>query len=329
MRRRRLLQITAALAVTLPLPGSAAPPPLVRWRGAVLGAEATIALAHRDEAAARRLITGCVDEARRLEAVFSLYRPDSAINRLNRTGSLIAPPLDLVRCLLEARRVSAATGGAFDATVQPLWRLYADHFAAPGADPAGPDPAAVAGALALVGWRGVTVGADEVRLERPGMALSLNGIAQGFITDAVAERLRAEGATDVLVDLGEVRGLGSRPDGGPWRVGVAAPGGRLETVALRGSALATSSPLGTFFDPARRFHHLLDPHTGRPAGNARQVSVAAASAARADALSTAFAVLPQEALPAAVRAWPGTAAFVVGKDGAARWLTGAGPVRSG
>ena len=323
MKRRRVLQIAAAVA-GLPLVPEAAPA-LVRWRGGVLGAAASITLAHTDAASARRLIDGCVAEIRRLEAVFSLYRADSALGRLNREGSLATPPFELVRCLAEAGRVSAATNGAFDVTVQPLWDLYAGHFGVPGADPAGPGADEVARARSLVGWRGVDFDAGGVRLARPGMALSLNGIAQGFITDAVAERLLAEGAGDVLVDLGEVRGLGTGPDGSPWRAGIADPDARgtsLAAVALRDRAVATSSPLGTFFDPARRFHHLLDPRTGRPAEGARQVSVVAASATRADALSTALAILPEQDLPGALAAWSDTRAFVVGADASSRWLTG-------
>ncbi|MFQ5467170.1 MAG: FAD:protein FMN transferase, partial [Kiloniellaceae bacterium] len=104
-----------------------------RWRGIALGAPATIAIHHRDEAEARRLIALSRAEIARLEAVFSLYLPSSALARLNGDGRLDAPPLDLVTLLGAVRAWSARTGGAFDATVQPLWHLYAAHFSVPGA----------------------------------------------------------------------------------------------------------------------------------------------------------------------------------------------------
>ena len=85
---------------------------------------------HPDPAAADRLIAASLAEVERLERIMSLYRPDSALSRLNRDGSLENPPFDLVRVLSESRRYSAISGGAFDVTVQPLWDLYAGTFLA-------------------------------------------------------------------------------------------------------------------------------------------------------------------------------------------------------
>ena len=76
-------------------------------------------------------------EVRRLEAVFSLYREDTALVALNRQGILVAPPADLVAVLAECRRCWELTGGAFDPTVQALWILYRDHFSRSDAGPAG------------------------------------------------------------------------------------------------------------------------------------------------------------------------------------------------
>ena len=95
--RRRFLAVSAAAAA---LPGTArAAPPLVVWRGQALGAMASIRLAHPDRMAAERLIGDCVAEIARLEAIFSLYRADSAVCRLNTEGALDAPPLELVELL--------------------------------------------------------------------------------------------------------------------------------------------------------------------------------------------------------------------------------------
>ena len=67
------------------------------WRGVALGADAELHLLHPDRDAARRLIDSAVDELRRLETVFSLYRDDSALAVLNRQGHLNDPPADLLR----------------------------------------------------------------------------------------------------------------------------------------------------------------------------------------------------------------------------------------
>ena len=258
-----------------------------------LGAAAEIVLHDADAARPRRLIARCVAEIDRLEDVFSLYRPESAISRLNRDGRLTAPPLELVALLAEARFFSERTEGAFDVTVQPLWRLHAAHFARPGADAEGPAAADLARAQALVDYRAVEIEPAEVRLARPGMAITLNGIAQGYITDRVAALLQDAGMGDVLLDIGEVRALGHHPDGRPWRVGLrraAEPETIARTLALADRAVATSAGIASPFDASGRHHHLFDPATGRPAPGAGQVSVIAPSATMADALSTAFAV---------------------------------------
>ena len=121
------------------------------------------------------------------------------------------------------------------------------------------------------------------------MGLTLNGIAQGYIADRVAALLEAEGLTDILIDTGEHRALGQMPGGGGWPVTLAQGG----SVALRDRALATSAPLGTVFDGAGRYGHILDPRTGEPAAPVwRAVSITAPSAALADALSTAACLMP-------------------------------------
>ena len=306
--RRRFIAIAAAAGLPLvAAPAGAATARLHRWSGIALGAAAEIVLHDADAARARRLIARCVAEIDRLEDVFSLYRADSALSRLNRAGRLPAPPLELVALLAEARLYSARTEGAFDATVQPLWHLHAAHFARPGADPSGPGGADVARAQALVDYRAVAVAAREIRFARPGMAVTLNGIAQGYITDRVAALLQDAGMTDVLLDIGETRALGRHPDGRPWRIGLrraAAPETVGRTVALAEGAVATSAGIASPFDASGRHHHLFDPVSGRPADGAGQVSVIAPRATMADALSTALAVLPPARTAACAARFP-------------------------
>ena len=295
--RRRFIAIAAA-AAGLPLVATGARAEtahLHRWTGIALGAAAEIVLHDTDTARAHGLIARCVAEIDRLEDVFSLYRTESAVSRLNREGRLAAPPLELVALLAEARVFSERTEGAFDATVQPLWRLYAAHFARPGADPRGPAAADLARTQALVDYRAVEIEPSTVRFARPGMAVTLNGIAQGYITDRVAVLLQDAGMGDVLLDIGEVRALGRHPAGRPWRVGLrhaAEPETVARTLALADRAVATSADIASPFDASGRHHHLFDPATGRPAPTTGQVSVIAPRATVADALSTALAVSP-------------------------------------
>jgi len=317
--RRRFLAISAAAASMALLPNvlrAAGTAPHV-WRGAALGADAAIQLHHPDRGEADRLIRLCLEEVARLEKVFSLYRADSALARLNRDGALRDPPGDLVRLLEEAVAWGRRSEGAFDVTVQPLWQLYAGHFARPGADPAGPPATAVEAARRLVDYRALEVSAERISFARRGMAVTLNGIAQGYVTDRVAERLRAEGMTRVLVDLGEIRALDGHPDGRPWTVGLEDPlrGGPGATLPVEDRAVATSGGYGTRFDAAGRFTHLFDPASGRSATRWAAVTVAAPDATTADALSTALSVLPEERAAGLLRGLPEVGARLTRPDG--------------
>jgi FAD:protein FMN transferase len=178
---------------------------------------------------------------------------------------------------------------------EPLWELYADHFMRFGADPNGPPPDAIAATLSRVGHEAVELDEAMVRLARPGTAITPNGIGQGYVTDRVVERLRSGGVEHALVDMGETRAIGGYPGGGPWRIGLedpAAPGEWAERVALVDRAIATSGGYGTYLDPAGRFNHLFEPQTGRTSWRYRSVSVIAENATMADALSTAFSLMP-------------------------------------
>ena len=311
LTRRRFLTITAASAALAAAPPAWAAAP-IQWRGTALGAEATLLLHHPDERQAWSLVADCLAELERLEGIFSLYRPDSALRRLNRDGALDTPPLDLVLLLNEAKRYGALSGGAFDVTVQPLWELYARHFAHPDADPAGPAEEAVAAARALVDYRRVQILPERVAFDRPGMAVTLNGIAQGYITDRVAERLRTAGLTHVLVDMGEIRALGPTEDGRPWRVGIADPAGQerppVRTLDVTEGAVATSGGYGTRFSAL--CHHIFDPATGRSANHVESVTIMAATATAADALSTTLAVLPLGEARRLIAANDGVRAFI-------------------
>ncbi|MGJ5093250.1 FAD:protein FMN transferase [Bradyrhizobium oligotrophicum] len=299
LSRRRFIRISAALAGLAVAPSRAhaadSTSGLVEWRGTLLGAVATIKLHHRDRQEAERLITVSIGEARRLERLFSLYLEQSALVTLNRTGVLVDPAPELVDILTRSQRYAAMTDGRFDPTVQPLWTLYADHFSRPDANPDGPPQAAVQEALTRVGHQRLSVSRDRIVMPR-GMALTLNGIAQGYVTDRIVELLRGEGVQHSLVDMGEARAIGARPDARPWEVGIADPDNPDRIAAMLpiiDRAVSTSGAYGLRFDPRGRFNHLFDPHSGGCAQRYRSVTTVAGNATAADALSTAFSLMSE------------------------------------
>lgn len=301
--RRRFLTIVAASA-TLPMLSRATLAELGflkeglmprRWRGIALGADASLTIYHPDPDVADDLIAQAVAEMRRLEKAFSLYQATSEVSRLNRAGALPDPSIDLLRLLSDSARFSQMTAGAFDVTVQPLWRLYVDHFVKPDADPAGPDDAARRAACALVDHNDLMIGETALRFARPGMAVTLNGIAQGYITDRVVEVLLSAGLTNALIDVGETRAIGQPPSGDLWQVGIKdprAPDHLIESVSIGNAAIATSGGYGLRFGSGGLCNHLIDPRTGATARLYESVSVIAPDATTADALSTAFSLMP-------------------------------------
>ena len=322
-RRRALAVIAAAAgAPLLASDAGAKRAPVLEWRGRALGAKARLLLAHPEPAAARRVIARCLDEIARLERIFSLHLPDSEIATLNRTGRLDAASHDLRILLAEAQRVGALSGGAFDVTVQPLWQLYAAHFAAHPGDTVGPPAHRIEAARRRVDYRAIAIDGTRVSLLRPAMAVTLNGIAQGYVSDRIAELLRAAGFASVLVQLGETVAGAPRADGRPWRVGIPDPFAPDRVIAALDAvdvAIATSSGRATRFDTAGRHHHLLDPATGRSADRCASATVLAPRATTADALSTALAVLPPAAAIPLLRE-AGATAFYVASDHSRRWL---------
>ena len=101
LTRRRMITIVATAAGSAFLTGgrTAQAGDAVRWHGSALGAQVSIEIYHPDRAEAERLVERCVQDVRRLEQQFSLYRADSAICSLNRSGILVSPDADMVALL--------------------------------------------------------------------------------------------------------------------------------------------------------------------------------------------------------------------------------------
>jgi thiamine biosynthesis lipoprotein len=319
LSRRRFLQVIAATSVSglATLRASAADDGTIRrWDGEALGADASISLFGLEPDRAEPLLRACRDEIVRLEAVFSLYRETSALTRLNAHGFLADPPMELTDLLDTCRSVFALSNGAFDPTVQPLWRLYAETHGDP-LSPRAPEPSEVAARLGLIGFGAVSWNRRRVTLGRPGMAITLNGIAQGAITDRITTVLRGGGVPHALVNVGEYSGLGHHPEGRPWQVGIQDPrnaGAIADHVDLVDQCVATSGAYGGRFGDSG-LNHIIDPRNGRSPERYLSVSVRHTSATLADGLSTAFSFMSEGEIAAASRCVGGVSAILIRADG--------------
>jgi len=267
----------------------------VTRRSHALGTEISITALHPRPDAANAAMDAAFKAIDRVEDVMSLYRPTSQLCALNRDGVVRDPDPSLVHVLRSARELSARSNGAFDVTVQPLWNC------------ADPDAA-----LKLVDWRGVEISDGEIRLARRGMAVTLNGIAQGFATDEAMAALRSRGVRQALVNAGELGGLGCKEDGSPWTVGIQHP--RRDEAWIELARLADGRCLATSGD-YRPQRHLFDPKTGREPADFSSVSILAGTGLEADGLSTAVFVAGLEGGAGLVARTPGADAFFVLKNG--------------
>ena len=274
MRRRRFLAIAAAATA---LPGLADAPPH-RWRGRALGADAEIEIRGPKDAA-REAFAAIEKLLRETEAAFNLFDANSEISRLNRIGEVVVSERFLA-VMHHCDRLHRATNGAFDPTVQPVWRALFEGRPPP---------------TETIGWHRLRIEGRHVRLDS-GQALTFNGVAQGYATDQAADLIKSLGYREVLVNIGEYAVRGQ-----PRRIGMSDPAyGYLGTRTLEDAAIATSSPGAMQLGESG---HILNPRGGAVFWST--VSVEARSAALADGLSTALCLVPREEIPGIREALPG------------------------
>jgi FAD:protein FMN transferase len=321
--RREALRITAVAGVSVLLgdgllklirSGSLHEVTVSRIR---LGTGVRITVFHPEKEVARAMVEGAFHELERLEAIFSRHRPDTPVSRLGRDGIVERAPNELVEVLKRSAEYSERTAGAFDVTVLPLLELYREG---PGAGGPPPTPGQVEEARSRVGYRGLHLSGTTAWLERPGMAITLDGIAKGYIVDRAVQRLEADGAQEVTVEAGGdlATGGAATPRPRPHEVAIVDPEGKgriLGSFRTRGKGVATSGDYVHAFAPDRRFHHIVDPRTGVSPIELHAVTVTASSAMDADALSTAAFVLGPEDGIELLEATPGAEGLLVLRDG--------------
>lgn len=271
-----------------------------------------IALVHADEKVARAAIADALAAAQRVDRLMSIYHPGSQVYQLNQHGRLDMPDPQLLAVLAQARNLSQLTDGAFDITVQPLWRAWSDAVARDSL----PTAELLLQAKALVDWRQVAFDEKQVRLA-PGMAITLNGLAQGHAADMALAAVQAHGIRHALLDTGEFVARGRKREQ-PWTLGVRDPRddqALAATLHVNGCAVATSGDYETAFTPDYRHHHIFDPAAGDSPQELASVTVMAPTAMLADGLSTAFMVLGREKAALLAASLPGVDLLAIDKQG--------------
>lgn len=277
---------------------------LVERARVAMGSEVRLTAWTADEAGAESAFTAAFAEFDRLESLMSVWRAGSDVLRVNAAAGehAVAAGPEVREVLHLAQRVGDWTGGKFDVTfgaLSDLWRFDHDQ------DNRIPDVEDVRRRLPLVDYQAVEVNdqAGTVFLKRKGMRLHLGGIGKGYAIDHAAQILRERGIGDFMIQAGGDLYVAGRRGDRPWRVGIHNPRGAADqtfaVIDLTNSTFSTSGDYERFFiKDGRRYHHILDPDLGEPASGSRSVTIVAASAALADALSTGVFVLgPEEGMP--------------------------------
>ena len=289
----------------------------------MMGTRVEIQLWAGDKASGVKLISTGMAEFARIESAMSTYRDRSEISAVNRDAALHAVPVsgelyDLVRRSLE---LSVATDGAFDITFDSVGRLYDFRKGVrPGEE-------AIRASLPLIDYRHVVLSDSPatIRFVTPGTRINLGGIAKGYACEMVIALLRKAGITNALANAGgDTRLLGDRR-GKPWVVGIRDPDDSnhwVTRLALDDEAISTSGDYERFFDEdGVRYHHILDPKTGKSAGGLRSVTIIGPDATLTDGLSTSVFVLGADRGLALVESMRGYGAVIIDAHKKVRFST--------
>lgn len=271
-----------------------------RWRSlcfdfAAMASPCSLQIDGTDEPAMRMAAAAAIAEVHRIEQKFSRYREDSVVSRINRSAGLQPVPLDAETSgLLEfAHSLWLLSDGLFDITsgvLRRAWNFKTGQL---------PEPGALQTLLPLVGWQHVERQGETVRLILPGMELDFGGFGKEYAADRAAAVLQTHGMSHALVNLGgDLHALGGRGlpelNAAPWNVHIQHPRARadradaaLAALPLARGGLATSGDYERFFIvDGVRYCHVLNPRTGWPVSQWQSVSVIAANATAAGALTT-------------------------------------------
>lgn len=270
---------------------------------------------------AEEAVKAAFEEFRHLHSVTNNFDENSQLSRINQMAGKekVAVDPELVKIIEFSKEVSDKLGGSFDITIGPLTNLWGighkgDYV---------PTQSEIDKVLPLVDYHLIEVDpvANTVYLPKPGMMLDLGAVAKGYATDQAVEILKKKGIQSALVNAGgDVRVIGKKPDGTPWRIGIQHPrdpDGIIAKLALtEWDTMETSGDYQRFImKDGARYSHLLDPRTGRQPKEVASVTIVNSSSTYGDVLSKPIFVLGIEKGLEILKQFPGNEAVIVTLDG--------------
>lgn len=234
-------------------------------------------------------------EISRLDKLLSVQSENSEIFRLNQSKEMTVSE-DTLTLITRSKEIYTLTGGAFDITCEPLTREWGFYS---GLENKVPSQKAIENALKGVGAEHINIENSTVTLDE-NTSLDLGGIAKGYASQKAAEILKENGVTSALMSLGgNVRAVGSKPDGDFWSVAITDPDENAKsigTLKISDKAVVTSGGYQRYFEEnGQIYHHIIDTKTGYPADTGlKSVTVVSDDDTLADALSTSLFVMGLE-----------------------------------
>ncbi len=292
-----------------------------------MGTRVEVKLWGDDKQEAEYLINLSMAELDRIEAEMSTFLVDSEMTRINVTAATepVTISKELLTLIDRALELSVKTNGAFDITYDSVGQLYDFRSGVH------PDPEQIETRLDAIDYRHVHLdrAASKIWFSRPGVRINLGGIAKGYAVESVINLLRDAGVTHALATAGgDTRLLGDRGNG-PWVIGVRDPDdkeGLVTRLALQDEAISTSGDYERFFiEGDVRYHHILNPSTGRSAGQVRSVTIVGPDATMTDGLSTSVFVLGPDAGLELIESIDGYETLIIDTEHRLRFSTGLDP----
>jgi FAD:protein FMN transferase len=271
-----------------------------------------------DAAKTKKLFEDAVTEIKRIETLMTTWRPDSEVSRINAAAGKapVKVGAETLAVIKEALHTSEISEGTFDITFEVLhglWKFDEDL------DPHPPTDAQIKSKLVLLGYKHVKVddAASTVFLDKEGVKISLGGIAKGYAVDRAAKVLEAGGLTAYFVQAGgDLYTHGKKPDGNDWQAGIRDPRGKdgsyFAMLPVTDHAFSTAGDYErSYVLEGKRYHHIIDPRTGKPATASRSVTIWAPTAFQADAIDDAVFILGPEKGLKLVESLEGVGAVIV------------------
>ncbi len=259
------------------------------WYGDVLNNPVKLEIHSNNKIANQNIIKKVEQFAYKADNIFNLQNSNSEIVELNKNKVLNDPSDSLIDVIKKSQLISKETDGAFDITVQPLWNFYYNHFIVQGKRTS-PNLNSLNKIVDTINWKHVIIKNNKIKLIN-NSSITLNGIAQGWITDNITDILKDNDIRNTLVDFGETYALGKFENKRHWNILLQEPGGVNEVISLSNMAVATSSGFGTMFEPTAKYNHIFNPKTGISENKYKAISILSKKAWLSDALATSSLLL--------------------------------------